>query len=128
MSRNPTMLKLGEALGQGGWKDALQARVFRFLTTPIPMHNMFGYNPPPLSPMDLISESDHFIQKFEHSYRLELLELAVWKVECLRQMPLGADLYTSHSWFVSGWKRIKMEQLHSTAMSTIASCVAPFLA
>jgi hypothetical protein len=59
---------------------------------------------------DLFQESDALIQKFERIYRLELLELAVWKVECLRQMPIGTDLYTSHGWIVSGWKRVKTEQ------------------
>jgi hypothetical protein len=79
-------------------------------------------------------ESQHTILKayrlmkaFEDAERLTLLWLAVWKAECLLQMPLSADFYATQKWFLSEWKNAKNAQRQSNAMSTITALVCPFL-
>jgi hypothetical protein len=67
------------------------------------------------------------LQAFEHAERLTLLWLAVWKAECLQQIPVISDLYTAQKWFASEWKQQKSNQRQSHAMSTIVSLVCPFV-
>jgi hypothetical protein len=66
------------------------------------------------------------LQAFEHAERLTLLWLAVWKSECLQQIPVISDLFTAQKWFASEWKQQKSNQRQSHAMSTIVSLVCPF--
>jgi hypothetical protein len=67
------------------------------------------------------------LQAFEHAERLTLLWLAVWKAECLQQIPVISDLFTAQKWFASEWKQQKSNQRQSHAMSTIVSLVCPFV-
>jgi hypothetical protein len=68
------------------------------------------------------------LEKYENMERLAVLHLAVWKAECLSQMP--AVVYTLSSaqeWMTKGWKDCKAEHGKSGAMHTIVSLVLPFL-
>jgi hypothetical protein len=64
---------------------------------------------------------------FEHAERLTLLWLAVWKAECLQQIPVISDLFTAQKWLASEWKKQKLAQRQSRAMNTIVSLVSPFV-
>jgi hypothetical protein len=60
--------------------------------------------------------------------RLTLLGLAVWKTECLRQVPsVVMDYYTIQQWMSSGWKACKPEQRASNATPIIVSAMRLFL-
>jgi hypothetical protein len=67
------------------------------------------------------------MQKYELSERLALLWMAVWKVECLSQMPVVSDYLAAQKWFSSGWKSCKFRKRKSKTMVMIVSLVLPFL-
>jgi hypothetical protein len=67
------------------------------------------------------------LHHYENKERLSLLYLAVWKEECLAQMPIAHTLSCARQWIASGWKKCKLEQSNCNAMSIIASLVHPFL-
>jgi hypothetical protein len=68
------------------------------------------------------------LEKYENMERLSLLYLAVWKTECLSQMPEVVHTFSSaQQWFSSGWKERKAQERKSGAMHTIVSLVNPFL-
>jgi hypothetical protein len=53
------------------------------------------------------------------------LQLAVWKSQCLMDMPPERECYLS--WVTSGWRVNKAKQWDSNARATIASLVQHFL-
>jgi hypothetical protein len=61
--------------------------------------------------------------------RRTLLELAVWKGECLRQMPVisQGNAAAAMEWMRSGWKVEKEAQRSSNAMVIVSNAVLPFL-
>jgi hypothetical protein len=68
------------------------------------------------------------LSKYENMQRLSLLYLAVWKEECLAQMPaIVHTIASARQWMTTGWKEHKAEQRNSSAMNVIASLVQPFL-
>jgi hypothetical protein len=68
------------------------------------------------------------LSKYENMQRLSLLYLAVWKEECLAQMPaIVHTIASARQWMATGWKGRKAEQRNSSAMNIIASLVQPFL-
>jgi hypothetical protein len=78
-----------------------------------------------------LAECKEKLVRYEYLEQFALLELAVWKAECIQQMPTAShprlDVYTAIHWITSGWKTVKMEQRKSSAMSIIVSAVKPFL-
>jgi hypothetical protein len=59
--------------------------------------------------------------------RLTLVGLAVWKAQCLRQIPPLTDYYCVQQWLSSVWKLCKPEQRTSNAMDIVVSMVRGFL-
>jgi hypothetical protein len=66
--------------------------------------------------------------------QLLLLELAVWKCECLKQASVVADddsdsrnKEAEEAWIMSGWKQHKLEQRNSNALGIVVAAVRPFL-
>jgi hypothetical protein len=59
--------------------------------------------------------------------RLTLLALAVWKAQCLRQMPAVDDFDAAQDWMRYGWKACKPHQRASNAMDIIILAVRSFL-
>jgi hypothetical protein len=53
------------------------------------------------------------------------LQLAIWKSQCLQDMPQVPGCYLS--WTTSGWKANKAKQWDSNARAIIALLVQPFL-
>jgi hypothetical protein len=53
------------------------------------------------------------------------LQLAVWKSQCLQDVPQVPECYLS--WVTSGWKVNKAKQWDSNASAMVASLVQPFL-
>jgi hypothetical protein len=53
------------------------------------------------------------------------LELAIWKSQCLQDMPPERECYLS--WATMGWKDNKAQQWDSNARAIIVSLVQPFL-
>jgi hypothetical protein len=63
---------------------------------------------------------------FEHSERLVLLRLAVWKADCHLQLPemtRGNLVLAVMEWGKEGWKSVKEERRLSNAMTIVASAV-----
>jgi hypothetical protein len=66
------------------------------------------------------------LERYEDLERLALLQLAVWKSECLKQMPVG-DYFVVNKWLMSGWKACKAKHRESNAMTIVIASVRPFL-
>jgi hypothetical protein len=68
------------------------------------------------------------LSKYENLEPLVLLELAVWRAECLKQMPsISDDFFQAEQWLSGGWKVLKKVQQNSNSMGIILSLVQPFL-
>lgn len=76
---------------------------------------------------EALEVSLHMVRWFEQLDRLMLLGLAVWKSECLLQLPKGSDFYNAKEWMESGWKDCKQERISSNAIPIIVRAVGPFL-
>jgi hypothetical protein len=103
-----------EKLGLPAWKDALRADLFCYLTSD---HQT-----------DLLVKAERTLMKYEQLERLVLLQLAIWKAECLMQMPDTEIGYSKAvDWMKSGWKALKVEMRGSNAIGTVLSLVHPFM-
>jgi hypothetical protein len=79
-------------------------------------------------PLYILAAAMTILRKYEYLEPLALLELAVWKAECLKQMPsIHHGIFRAQQWIASGWKAHKTEQRSSNAMSIIIALVQPFL-
>jgi hypothetical protein len=70
------------------------------------------------------------LRMFEHSERLVLLRLAVWRAECQLQLPemtRGNLVLAVMDWGKEGWKDAKKERRLSNAMNIVASAVGLYL-
>jgi hypothetical protein len=74
-----------------------------------------------------IAKAAELLSKYENAERLSLLYLAVWKEECLAQMPAVHTIASARQWMTAGWKEHKAEQRSSSAMNVVASLIQPFL-
>jgi hypothetical protein len=100
-----------EKLGRTIWSDAVRASLLRHLTT---AHSL--------------SEVKELLDKYEYLEPQALLGLAVWKSECIKQMPDDCTGFlSSHQWIFSGWKVLKKDHRDSNAMSIVVLSVRPFL-
>jgi hypothetical protein len=71
---------------------------------------------------------DRPLKKMKACFQTEslvLLALAVWKAQCLKQMPTSDT--AAQDWIQSGWKSCKAQQPYSNAMEIIVTSVRPFL-
>jgi hypothetical protein len=101
-----------EKLGLPAWKDAVRAPLFCHLMS----DRQNG----------LLSKAEHTLVKYENWERLALLELAVWKAKCLKQMP-NSDYSKAVDWIQSGWKTLKGESRSSNAIGTIITLIGPYV-
>lgn len=85
-----------------------------------------GTSAPTHNGMPFSIESIVKLYHFEDFQRLALLQLAVWKSECLKQVPVG-DSFGIDQWLTSGWKEHKAKQRESNSMTIIITSVRPFL-
>jgi hypothetical protein len=99
------------------WKNTVQAEVYRYV---------FAQD----DPQHLLLEAPRkTLKRYESLEPFVMLDLAVWKAECLRQMPnVGTDFYAAQQWVTGGgWKACKTEMRKSNAMSIVVALVRPFL-
>jgi hypothetical protein len=89
------------------WKNAIHAELFRHL----------------MNPLDSGRTTLHALSKFEYCERLALLQLAVWKAECIQQVPTQIN----NSLSCNLWMQHKDEQAESNAMAIVVEAVRPFL-
>jgi hypothetical protein len=75
----------------------------------------------------LLGKARKLLNKYENMERLSILYLAVWKEECLAQMPAMYTVSSAREWFAAGWKEHKVEQSNSNAMAVVVRMVQPFL-
>jgi hypothetical protein len=94
------------------WKASVHSAMFEYL-----FDTSKGSKRPPMALM----------RRYEHREQMALLELAVWKSQCLSQMPYSLDYLSSEQWKNSGWKDLKPQQKNSNAMLIITSAVRQFL-
>jgi hypothetical protein len=59
--------------------------------------------------------------------QLFLIGLAVWKAQCVWNMPPVTDYATAQEWIRLGWKSSKETLRDSNAMTIVTSSVRPFL-
>jgi hypothetical protein len=105
-------------LGCKAWKNAVKAALYDHT-----MSTLYTSNP-----QDSLAAAMTILRKYEYLEPLALLELVVWKAECLKQMPSNHHgIFRAQQWIASGWKAHKTEQRSSNAMSIIVALVQPFL-
>jgi hypothetical protein len=92
------------------WRDTVQAELYRY---------MFQHKGTD-APLEML-------RKFGHWERQVIVALAVWKSQCLLEMPKGLGYAASQQWFRSGWKALKMEKRLSRAVPIVLDLVRPFL-
>jgi hypothetical protein len=92
------------------WRDTVQAELYRY------MFQHKGTDPPL-----------EMLHKFEQWERQVIVALAVWKCQCLLEMPKGLGYAASQQWFRSGWKTLKMDKRRSSAVPIVLDLVRPFL-
>jgi hypothetical protein len=97
--------------------DAVHAEFYRYLIAPAADNERDenGLLDRPLKKLKACFQSE----------ALMLLALAVWKAQCLQQMPPNDE--AARDWIQSGWKSSKAQQSHSNAMEIILTSVRPFL-
>jgi hypothetical protein len=113
-------LSIASKIGCQKWIDPVQASIYRYLTTS------------PLSNVD--DNSTAYLHRLRNrvdtklmNEGLVILELAVWRAQCILQLPKNADCLTAMQWTNAGWKASKAAQQVSAAMRTIVKNVALFL-
>jgi hypothetical protein len=111
-----TIQKKADTIQSPLWKNTVHAEVHRYI---------FAREDPDHLLLDVPLRT---LESYNALQCLVMLDLAVWKGQCLQQMPIVTDVFTAHRWFTSGWKIHKAEQRQSnSAMSTIVALVRPFL-
>jgi hypothetical protein len=111
------------------WRNAIRAEALQFLMSPheeeASDHSCIyrRYNQPVPVPRHQLRE----MTRYMFLEQLALLALAVWKAQCLMQMPDGGGFLVSEQWVKSGWKAQKDQHKDSDAMAIVASAVRPFL-
>jgi hypothetical protein len=97
--------------------DAVHAELYRYLIAPAASHSWCEFD-----------SLDRPLKKMKACFQTEalvLLALAVWKAQCLKQMPPSDT--DAQDWIQSGWKSCKAQQPYSNAMEIIVTNVRPFL-
>jgi hypothetical protein len=111
------------------WRNAVQASLYRYLMSPIMRASLDSMNEP-VERDETLEEALNAVRSFEYWDHSAILACAVWKAQCLLQMPEsdnGGGLLAQLQWERSGWKTQKPQQRESEAISTILSAVRPFL-
>jgi hypothetical protein len=98
------------------WRDAAHAELYRYLAAPYTS----------VDELELLERPVTRLKTCLQNERLVLLALAVWKAQCLRQMPVG-DFDAAQNWMRCGWKACKPLQRASNAMDIIILAVRSFL-
>jgi hypothetical protein len=106
-----------EKLGLPAWRDAVGAALLSHITSSLQVAE------PPL-----LAKAMNLLIKYEHWEHLALLELAIWKAECLDRMPdIKNNFSKAVDWMARGWKMHKEELRSSNAIAIVVSLVRPFL-
>jgi hypothetical protein len=92
------------------WRDTVQAELYRY------MFQHKGTEP-----------TLETLRTFANWERQVVVALAVWKSQCLLEMPKGMGYVESQQWAKSGWKALKMEKRPSSAVPIVLDLVRPFL-
>jgi hypothetical protein len=108
-SRFYKLYEFGNRTGQ----DAVAASLFRYLITP-PYHVF-------------LHTASEDMEKYEYLEHLSLVSLAVWKAECLWQMPLGLNYYEAQRYIKDDWKNKKVDLHESNARSVVVAAMRSFL-
>jgi hypothetical protein len=117
-------LAMLDQISHAAWKDSVQAELYRYLVVP----NQTDMDMSAPEEFELLERPTKKLKTCLQNERLTLLGLAVWKAECIRQVPsVVMDYYTIQQWMSSGWKACKPEQRASNAMPIIVSAVRSFL-
>lgn len=116
-NKNTTIPRRIEALGSVQWRNNVKAAFFSYL---IP-------SPGSASEQSSWANGWHILMQYEYLEQFALLHLAVWKAQCLQQMPSGADSILAEQWRTCDWQTVKLEQRESNAMTIIGLAVKSFL-
>lgn len=104
-----------KALGSIFWKNVVRSDMFLYIESTEKAHTLF-------------TAALNKLAYYEHLEHLALLELAAWKSECQKDMPVvGADFIRAQQWSTSGWKQLKAKHKASNAVAIIVLAVKPFL-
>jgi hypothetical protein len=125
---SPEIRRIGQ-IGDPTRRDAVQAELFRYLTTCANDSMNQGDVVVDGDGCDLLEHSIMRIKLYECEEGLILLALAVWKAQCVRHMPENADYLSSRQWVLSEWKTRKAELRDTASMATgiIVAAVRPFV-
>jgi hypothetical protein len=99
------------------WRDTVQAGLFRYMSLD------FSSKLEDESLQLAIQQ----LQCVEHWERQVVLALAVWKSQCLLEMPKGLGYSESQQWVRSSWKAFKEEKKTTNAVAIVLEQVRPFL-
>jgi hypothetical protein len=114
-SQQRAVLDRMEKLGSPAWRNAVAAALLIHITSN--------------RQEALLAKAMSLLVKYERLEQLALLELAIWKAECLNRMPdIKNDYSKAVSWIKSGWKTLKEELRGSSAIAIIISLVRPYTA
>jgi hypothetical protein len=95
--------------------DAAHAEFYRYLIAPAANDGEYDLLDRPLKKLKACFQNEVLL----------LLALAVWKAQCLQQMP--PDDTAAQDWIQSGWKSYKAQESRSNAAEIIVTSVRPFL-
>jgi hypothetical protein len=111
-------LDLLDQIAKAPWRNSVQAKLSRYLFAPSSDVNADN---------ELLHQTLLNLKRCEYWERLVLVGLAVWKSQCLWQMPVSCNYLASEQWIASDWKTCKAAQRDSHAVNVIVQCVRPFL-
>jgi hypothetical protein len=102
------------------WRDTVQAGLFRCFFDPwIDRRNDSSY--------EFFREPCRDLRRHAMRESLVVVELAVWKMQCFLQMPVGGDYFLYEQWKIVDWKKCKKEHRACNAVQIIINAVRPFL-
>jgi hypothetical protein len=97
------------------WRDMVLAALYRYVFQQEGADSENGHRL-----LDLPLEVQHWERQVS-------IALAVWKSQCLLDMPKGLGYIASQQWAKSGWKSFKMDKRRSSAVPIVLDLVRPFL-
>jgi hypothetical protein len=105
-----------DQMTEPSWRDSIESEMFRYLVA--------DNSRTATEEIEALERPLRKLRMFEHSERLVLLRLAVWKAECLLQLPemtCGNMVLAVMEWGKEGWKSVKEERRLSNAMNIVVS-------
>jgi hypothetical protein len=112
----------GNEITNRAWRSLVQSSLFRYLMTPVP--NFYIEDP---MEEQLLAEALNATKSYLYWENATILGCAVWKAQCLLQMPEINGFFAQQQWHTYGWKMYKTQHRESEAISVVVALVRPFL-